>query len=170
MLESSLGVVFLLALAGQAETESWPTPYTAEEIRDEWVQGFWLDTRVETPEGVKTHRTEVIKWSTEGAVLRERPTEVGEETPEESTPINVTWEQLRSHALFDKATTERRRETRQTPLGTLEGWLFIRTTSEGTAELFFAEGLPGPPVIYSQTGVDGVKNFQATQVARHGRE
>ena len=162
--------IFLVAISGQAAAESWPTPYTAEEIRDEWVQGFWLDTRVETLEGVRTDRLEVLEWSSDGAILRESPRDAGNEVPDENTSMSVTWEQLRSHALFDKATTERRRETQLTPLGTLEGWLFTRRTSEGIEEYFFADDLPGPPVVFSKTGDDGVRSFYAAQVSRHGRE
>ena len=165
-----MGLVFLavIAMAGQAGAESWPTPYTAEEIRDEWVEGFWLDTRVESAEGVVVNRIEVLEWSIEGAVLRERPIDTTDEDLEGLASMAVTWDQLRSHAVFDKDSTTRKREIRSTPLGTLEGWLFTRTDSNGRAEFFFADGLPGPPVVYGKTGADGVTTFQAVQVARDG--
>jgi len=164
------GLVFLavIAMAGQAEAESWPTPYTAEEIRDVWVEGFWLDTRVESAEGVVVNRIEVLEWSSEGAVLRETPNDAADDELEGLASMAVTWEQLRSHAMFDKDSTTRKREIRATPLGTLEGWLFTRTDSNGRAEFFFADGLPGPPVVYGQTGADGVTTSQAVQVARYG--
>ena len=164
------GLVFLavIAMAGQADAESWPTPYRAGEIRDEWVEGFWLDTRAESAEGAVVNRIEVLEWSIEGAVLRERPSDETDDDPEGFVSMTVTWDQLRSHATFDNEATTRKREIRSTPLGTLEGWLFTRKDSSGRSEFFFADGLPGPPVVYSKIGADGVTTFQAVQVARYG--
>jgi len=160
--------VFLMAVGIPAAAEMWETPYSAEDIREAWVQGFWLETSVKTAEGEQVERVEVAEWSSEGAVLT---TGFGTATASESkegSQFSVTWEQLRSHALFDRANTTRRRETRSTPLGTFEGWLFTKSTDEGQTEYFFADDLPGPPVVFAQTGVDGEAILLSVQVARHG--
>jgi hypothetical protein len=154
--------VVLLALGIAVADEMWETPYSAAEIREAWALGFWLETSNKTAEGEQIDRIEVVEWSKEGAVLK---TGHGE-----GSQFPVTWEQLRSHALFDKANTTRSRETRTTPLGTFEGWLFKRSTDEGHAEFFFADDLPGPPVAYEQTGVDGESILLSVQVARRGIE
>lgn len=153
--------------------ENWPTPFTADQIRDEWVEGFWLITETEMPEGTRRSRTEVVEWSRSGAVLVERTVDQQGEAGEASAPIEVKWEQLRDHALFPKATTRRTRAARTTAFGELEGWLFSRTEGDRVTELFFADSLPGPPVQFWTT-VGGVEVMRAEQIARgtvgRGRE
>ncbi len=152
------------------EEEHWPPPFTAEQIRDEWTQGFWLDTRVTTDAGIKISRTEVLTWSETSAELREAPLQqadtglqaVGEPGPTQT----AQWEQLRDHALFPRAVTERRREARSTVLGELDGWVFRVTGENGAiSEFFFADRYPGPPVSFSRW-LDGKQIFNAEQVGR----
>jgi len=157
----------LTAVTGWVAHEFWPTLYSAEEIRAEWVQGFWLDTRVETPEGVTLSRTEVQGWSAEGAVLVDRPLAPDNQATDHGQSVSVTWKELQLHAPFAEATTDRRCQKRQTPFGVLEGWLFVTATAEDTSELFFADDLPGPPVVFSRSE-NGKQILPAVQVGRHG--
>ena len=76
-----------------------------------------------------------------------------------------TWEELRLHARFPAARASRQRAERDTPLGTFAGWLYRVQGEEGITELFFADDLPGPPVIYGRQG-EGLDGFLAEQVKR----
>ncbi|MEM7585520.1 MAG: hypothetical protein AAF560_19170 [Acidobacteriota bacterium] len=167
-------VVGMLTLAGAASAEApkgetLPTPYTAEQIRDEWTRGFWLDTRVTTPEGTKSSRMEVVSWSEAQVEMREVPlSEVdGEMKPGEPGPTQTaTWEQLRDHASFPQASAERQRETRKTELGELEGWVYrVKGPDGSTSEFFFADRYPGPPVSYGRA-MEGKRMFRVEQFAR----
>lgn len=60
-----------------------------------------------------------------------------------------TWEELRDHARFPAQTATRERASRQTLMGELEGWLYRVAGETRRSKVFFADGLPGPPVIYS---------------------
>ncbi|ANM31220.1 hypothetical protein ABI59_19040 [Acidobacteria bacterium Mor1] len=154
-----------LGSAGEASDESmWPTPFTAEQIRDAWTEGFWLETRTTTQAGPTVSRTEVTGWSAERGELR--ATQPGGEP----VAMTVAWSDLRDHAVFARSNTTRSRDTRDTPLGRFEGWVFrIDGGEDKWTELFFADALPGPPVVYAQW--DGeTRVMLAEQIGRRGFE
>jgi hypothetical protein len=160
------GLLLMAAFAGILRAqETWPTPYSADEIRDAWVEGFAIVTRTRTPDGVSTSRTEVIEWTTEGAVIIDQQLDTTGAPKGEGTSISVSWEELRAHAVFSKETTSRLRQTRATPLGELNGWAYSTVDGEDFTEFFFADGLPGPPAVYSQA-VGGEIVFLAEQLER----
>jgi hypothetical protein len=81
------------------------------------------------------------------------------------THYTGTWEELRLHARFPASRATRERHERETSLGRLEGWLYKVRSEEGVTEFFFADDLPGPPVIYGRQG-EGLDGFIAEQVKR----
>ncbi len=170
LLTASLMILIGATGLEASEKDHWPPPFTAEQIRDEWTEGFWLDTRVTTEAGTQVSRTEVLKWSETSVELHEVPLEdsdaglrpAGDAGPTQS----VQWQELSDHALFPRALTERRRETQPTALGELEGWVFRLTASDGsTSEFFFADRYPGPPVSFIRWQ-DGKQIFKSEQVSR----
>jgi hypothetical protein len=59
------------SIEGQ-EAEYLPTPYTADEIRDAWVEGFEVTTRTRSAAGETFSRTRVEAWSEKGFAMVER--------------------------------------------------------------------------------------------------
>jgi hypothetical protein len=123
-------------------------PFTAEQIRDEWTQGFQLRIRRWSPGGEVNERWTVVyaddeKVDIQSFTIDESGAEVGEPRVETST-----WTELRDHATFRADRATRERATRETALGSLEGWLYAveDPEAETVSEFFFADSLPGAPV------------------------
>lgn len=172
------GVTLICALAAsvamfgiEGEPKTLPTPFSAAEIRDGWSQGFWLDTKTTSAQGERIGRTIVTGWGAEQVTMIEVVLDEGAEPTDEqieaAQPATMTWDELEGHARFDAARTTRERETRSTALGDdLEGWLYTVRGAEGAeSNFFFADGFPGPPVLYWQTR-EGATLFTAEQIAR----
>ena len=140
-------------------------PFTADEIRDEWVEGFRLLIRRTTPAAVKIERWTVISADDEGAEI-EYATLDEDNNVADSGVLGTTWVELRDHASFPAATASREWVTRSTGLGTYDGWLY-RVTGDGGAveEYFFVPTLPGAPV--QMKIVNGNQTvFELEQMAR----
>jgi hypothetical protein len=123
-------------------------PFTAEEIRDEWVPGFRLLIRRGLPVATRTERWTVVSADDEGVEI-EYATIADDGSVEGEPSINrSTWTELRDHAAFPAAYTTREWVSRSTTLGNFEGW-FYRVAEPGDAtvqEFFFVPSLPGAPV------------------------
>jgi len=123
-------------------------PFTAEQIRDEWVPGLRLLMRRTTPKETRIERWTVITADEVGAdieyaVIADDGSVVGQPSLELST-----WIELRDHASFPADHTTREWVARTTQLGEFEGWLY-RVTGDGDGtvqEFFFVPELPGAPV------------------------
>lgn len=171
MRTSLLVVAFLLSpVAALAEEEFLPTPYTADEIRDAWVAGFEVLTRTRAAAGVVYSLTRVVQSSDEGFTMVEvEATESGRaKEGADPTRYSGTWDELRDHARFPTSRATRQRTERDTPLGRLEGWLYLVEGDDGVTEFFFADGLAGPPVVYRRQGA-GPSDFVSEQMSRSVR-
>jgi len=122
-------------------------PFTADEIRDEWVEGFRLVIRRATPAAIRVERWTVVSADNEGAEI-EYATLDEDNNVSESAVRHATWVELRDHASFPAATATREWVTRSTALGIYDGWLYRVTGGDGTAieEYFFVPSLPGAPL------------------------
>jgi len=140
-------------------------PFTADEIRDEWVEGFRLLIRRTTPAAVKIERWTVISADDEGAEI-EYATLDEDNNVADSGVLGTTWVELRDHASFPAATATREWVTRATGLGTYDGWLY-RVAGDGGAveEYFFVPSLPGAPVQMKIVNGDHTV-FELEQMAR----
>lgn len=166
-----LVLIALLLLAGCSSDSSDPSilqrPFTAEQIRDEWVPGLTIDMRPETPEGVVVQRWIVVAADAEGVdIERAMLDEAGEPSADRQVQ-RAGWVELRDHASFpaDRSTLEE--VTRETALGTLDGWLYRVRDEEsgGVTEFFFARSLPGAPV-HMRAEQSGRLVMELTQIAR----
>jgi len=121
-------------------------PFTADEIREAWVEGFRLLIRRTTPEGSSIERWTVLSADDEGAEI-EYVTLDQDNNVSESAVRTATWVELRDHASFPAATATREWITRSTGIGTYDGWLY-RVAGDGGAveEYFFVPSLAGAPV------------------------
>ena len=55
--------------AGPAQAEQLPTPFTADQIREEWVEGLTLVMHTRTPAGESWDRWTVVTSDAEGAEI-----------------------------------------------------------------------------------------------------
>lgn len=123
-------------------------PFTAEQIRDEWVPGLRIIMRRSSPEATSVERWTVVSADDGGveieyATIGENGSVVGEPAVRRST-----WIELRDHASFPAAHSSRDWVSRSTPLGDFEGWLYRVEDPEAATvqEFFFVPDLPGAPV------------------------
>jgi hypothetical protein len=125
-----------------------PTPFTAEQIRDEWVEGFRLTMRRWALNGERLERWRVVTADADGVEIEIAVVDAEGVVAGEPTIGRSTWQELRDHASFPAAAATRSRVSRSTALGELEGWRYTVTGPEAgmTSELFFADSLPGAPV------------------------
>jgi hypothetical protein len=145
--------------AGDGESEKPPEkpdavatlldhPFSAEQIRDEWVVGFTLKVRRWTPDAEAFEAWTVVGADGDGVDIESVVLDAGGNPVTDPTVQHSTWVQLRDHASFPADRATRETVTRVTPLGELSGWLYAVGDPSGQAvtEFFFAEDLPGAPV------------------------
>jgi hypothetical protein len=123
-------------------------PFSAEEIHDEWVPGFRLLMRRNSPEGTRIERWTVVSADSEGVEIEYATIADDGSVEGEPSVARSGWVELRDHATFPAAYSTREWVSRETILGGFEGWLY-RVAEPGTAvvnEFFFVPELPGAPV------------------------
>ena len=123
-------------------------PFTAKEIRDEWVEGFRLRVRRWTAEAELFEDWTVVSADTEGVDIESVTLDESGAVVGETLVQNSSWVQLRDHASFPADRAVREAVTRETALGELQGWLYtVNDPNGGTVtEFFFAETMPGAPI------------------------
>ena len=144
------------------------TPFSADEIRDGWVEGLEIVMRRSGPEGSHRERWTVVAADDDGCETR--IVRLGPDGLPAGEPMSghSTWEELRRHASFSVERAQRRWVNRETPLGDLEGWHYtVEDPEAGTVtEFFFADRFPGAPV-WMQTRSDGEVVVELEQIERH---
>lgn len=147
------------------------TPFTAEEIREEWIQGFSITLRRQSNGEENLQRWTVVAADQETvtiefAVVDDSGAVIGEPRRNQST-----WEELRDHARFPAPLARREQTQRTTTLGEFEGWLYtVENPEEGTlSEFFFAHSKPGAP-LWMRTLNGDVTVAELEQIARHRPE
>jgi hypothetical protein len=142
-------------------------PFTAEEIRDEWVAGLRLLMRHSFPEETRIERWTVVAADNEGVEIEK--TTIADDGSVEGEPsvTRSAWTELRDHASFPAAHSTREWVSRSTALGEFEGWLY-RVADPNAAvvqEFFFVPTLPGAPV-QMRILEGGATVFELEQTAR----
>jgi hypothetical protein len=125
-----------------------PTPFTADEIRAEWIEGFQLVIGRRSPSEERLERWTVMSADEDGALIEYAEIDPFGIVSGEPVVRRSTWRELRDHASFRADRASRERVVRITPLGELDGWLYtVRDLESGTVtEFFFAAAMPGAPV------------------------
>lgn len=147
--------------------EMLETPFTAEQIRDEWIEGFTVTIVRSSAGETRRERWTVVAADGDGADIEYAAIDDEGAVLGEPATARSTWNELHDHALFPVAAATREWTTRDTALGRLEGWLYrVNEEDPGTInELFFAASLPGAPV--QMTTYDGGEPVSSLeQVAR----
>lgn len=153
--------------ASAESADTLETPFTAEQIRDEWIEGLTVTMRRTSAGEARLERWRVVAADATGVDIEFAA--VGDDGAVLGEPVTArsSWDELRDHASFPAAAASREWATRDTALGTFEGWLY-RVSGEQPAtidELFFAATLPGAPVQMT-TYEDGEPVSGLEQVAR----
>jgi hypothetical protein len=145
-----------------------PTPFTAEEIRDEWIEGFQIVIQRRSPSEERLERWTVVRADEDGAVIEYADIDAYGNVSGEPTIQRSSWQELRDHASFAADHASRERVVRQTPLGEFEGWLYIVGDNESgtTTRFFFASELPGAPVAMEMVD-DGTTLVALEQLERY---
>jgi hypothetical protein len=123
-------------------------PFTAEEIRDEWVPGLRLLIRRGFPEETRIERWTVVAADDEGAEIEYADIADDGSVEGEPSVSRSSWTELRDHAAFPAAHSTREWVSRSTALGDFEGWLYRVADPDAAAvrEFFFVPSMPGAPV------------------------
>ena len=147
--------------------ETLEPPFTAEQIRDEWQPGLTIVFHFLFPDRQEWQRWTVVEADAETAVIQYlRLDGQGQPAgPPEHAPSR--WVELRDHALFPAADARRERVSRETALGTFEGWLYTVNDprAETTSSFFFADELPGAP-LWMETRSGEQATLTLNQIAR----
>lgn len=144
-------------------------PFTADQIRDEWTEGFQLRIRRWTPKAEIFEVWTVIDADADGVDIESKAMDEAGAPVGEARVQTSTWVQLRDHASFPVDRATRESVSRETPLGELQGWLYtVSDPSTGAVtELFFAETLPGAPVfVHVLSGGEIVEIFEQVERIR----
>ena len=148
----------MIWLAVALASESLPTPFTAEQIREAFQPGLVLE--FDFTEGEKkTHQVWTVKAATAEDVTIHFQTVGGDEATKTSR-----FEELRQHALFPAESASRSEVRCATPLGERDCWHYV-VSGEPAKELWFAKDLPGPPVLMTVTA-GGTEVLRMEQVKR----
>jgi hypothetical protein len=142
-------------------------PFTAEQIRDEWVPGLRLLMRRTTPDATRVERWTVIAADDDGADI-EYATIADDGAVNGEPPVeHSTWVELRDHATFPASQSTREWVARTTGLGEYEGWLYrvADDSADTVQEFFFVPELPGAPV-QMRILKGGTAVFELEQTAR----
>jgi hypothetical protein len=123
-------------------------PFSAEEIREQWIPGLRLLMRRTSPEGTQLERWTVMAADNEGVEIEYAMIADDASVDGEPQVKRSTWFELRDHASFPAAHSSRDWVSRSTPLGNFEGWLYRVEDPEAATvqEYFFVPDLPGAPV------------------------
>ena len=122
-------------------------PFTAEEIRNEWIEGFQLTVRRSGPDGEAVERWTVVAADSNGAEIEYATLDENGKVEGEPPVRRSEWVELRDHAAFPADGGTREWVSRATALGDHEGWLYRVPDESGTvSEFFFVPALPGAPV------------------------
>jgi hypothetical protein len=119
--------------------DTFPTPYSAEQIRDATRPGRSYTWRIENGNAPAVERQ-----------ITFGPTDAtGAELSSDGEVRRVTWEELRKHAEFPRAAVTTRDETITTPAGTFECVVYVVARGAGEISTFyFAKSMPGAPVLF----------------------
>jgi len=148
-----------------------PRPFTADQIRDEWVEGFEVTLRRTTLDGEARERWTVVAADADGVDIASTPLDEEGRPAGEPRVEHSTWVELRNHASFPAEQSTREAVTRSTLLGELDGWLYtVRDQKDDTVtEYFFATRYPGAPV-QMRVELGGAPVMVMEQIARSGAQ
>jgi len=129
------------AQAAAPESDAtYPTPYTAEQIRDATRPGRAYTWKLEQSGQPAIERTTTFA----------RVDSDGAEIVSGAATKRVTWEELRQHAAFPRAQVTTRDETVTVPAGTYDCIVYVVNDAAAgeVSTFYFSKAMPGAPVLF----------------------
>jgi hypothetical protein len=141
-----------------------PLPYTADQIRAASPAGRVIPLRVEVPGKISVQVFTFVTVDETGADIEsserdERGNPIGE-----AKRAHATWDELRHHAAFPRATTTIEDGVADTPAGRFASKVYIVTSGDAVSHFYFAVDRPGPPVLF-YTDKHGTRVLTSTLLA-----
>lgn len=144
-------------------------PYSVAQLRRAMAVGLEVVMRVESPIAGKFSRRMVVEQAgAQGVSMRESTLEEEFQKRMPGAGIDASWEQLRDHACFPAAHTQRSRVTAETAFGDLAAWRYQFDQDSVRLVLTFADALPGLPISYERYEA-GILVLSSTQAERTDR-
>ena len=142
-------------------------PFSADEIRDEWIPGFRLLMRRTSSDGTQVERWTVVSADRDGVEIEYATIADDGSVAEEPSIARSEWVELRDHASFPSSHSTREWVSRSTTLGDFEGWLYRVAEPDSAVinEFFFVPSVPGAPV-HMRTLEGDTTVFELEQTAR----
>jgi len=135
----------------QLSPDDWPTPFTADEIRDGCPPGRTLRLRIERAgEDPVVRVSRYVETDANGAVQESWMEDPDGRRLSDPERERSTWLELQEHASFPRASTERTEEELEIPAGRFACMRYTRTDPDAVWRFWFARALPGQPVRYER--------------------
>ncbi|MCP5045976.1 MAG: hypothetical protein GY940_02320 [bacterium] len=145
-----------------------PTPFSAAKIRDACNDGRMIKSLQEIPGKADTFSMVLfLKGDNETSHFKASTLDVNGKLTGQGHTAKVKWKDLQAHASFPASGTRISSESKTTPAGTFDCWLYVVTTKKNNnteiTKYWFAKSMPGPPV-YLEQMLDGKIVFKLTMV------
>lgn len=125
-----------------------PTPFSADQIRDACPTGHLITIRTQAPGELPTYRRiEYLATDDEGATQVFTPTDSDGQPIGPGVTRRGRWLDLQRHASQPADRTTCEETSRQLPWGTEPCWLYVVRDGDEETRLWFAQRLPGMPVV-----------------------
>lgn len=128
-----------------------PLPYTSGELRDAMPVGTSMRFKMESQGETTFEEWVVTAADTETCTIASKVFDAAGALVEDQGAEAAKWDDLRDHAAFPAAMTERSDSHVDGPAGSFDTWRYV-VSGPGpdgkpmTSTFEFAKGLPGPPV------------------------
>ena len=157
------------AAGDEVAVEVLPTPFTAEEIQAACMPGTQVVFRIEAQGHPPFRQYMRFSAGDDESATVETWTETLEGAPLGPRQTQTSaWSELRDHALLPLGST-RERATHEGVMGPYDGWRYVQPIDDergtGQRELWFADRLPGPPLLVIET-IGGETVSRVEMIAR----
>ena len=142
-----------------------PTPFSADEIRDGFVPGTVVRSRVERAGAEPVVHVRVsIAADPDGGIYEFWTESLDGRRLEEPVQQRSIWRELQAHASMPVDATTIDRVTIDVPMGTFDGLRYTRVEGETVDTFWFATSMPGAPIRMEER-VAGELVFSSTAIA-----
>lgn len=132
-----------------------PTPFTADEIRAATPAGYTVVTVTEHGGETSHRRTEFTEVDEARAIMVMTPLDDHGEPSGGSREVVAAWTDLQAHASFPAEITTIRRDTVETPLGTIDCVRYDVANDDHTNTFWFSPAHPGMPIRLTSDAKNG---------------
>lgn len=129
--------------------DTYPTPYTAQQLHDATRVGRRYEFRLEKPPAPPAHLVfRFLTVTPEGTDVENTVTDDEGHVVDGPKTQHATWDDLRKHAEFPRAAVATHEGTADTPAGRFACTVYVVTKGDAVSTFYFAHDLAGPPVLH----------------------